>query len=47
MTSNTKVGVASKGSKLMMQKIANLHKKILDERLRDTLIWISPIEKDN
>lgn len=43
--SNTSKGQASKGSKFMMQIAASrLQKKIIDNKLNDELVWLSPIE---
>lgn len=46
--SNTSKGAAVKGSKFMIQIAAsNLAKVIIDKRLQDELIWLSPREEDN
>ena len=43
--SNTSKGKASKGSKFMMQIAASrLPKQIIDTKLNDELVWLSPIE---
>ena len=43
--SNTSKGKASKGSKFMMQIAASrLQKQIIDTKLNDELVWLSPIE---
>ena len=44
--SNTSKGKATKGSKLMMQIAASpLQKCIIDEKLGEELVWLSPIEE--
>lgn len=46
--SNTSKGKASKGSKHQMQRITlPQYKSLIDERLCDTLSWISPCENDD
>lgn len=43
--SNTSKGKASKGSKFMMQIAASrLQKQIIDTKINDELVWLSPIE---
>lgn len=43
--SNTSKGKATKGSKLMIQMAASpLQKYIIDEKLGEELVWLSPIE---
>lgn len=43
--SNTSKGRATKGSKLMIQMAASpLQKHIIDEKLGEELVWLSPIE---
>ena len=43
--SNTSKGRATKGSKLMIQLAASpLQKHIIDEKLGEELVWLSPIE---
>lgn len=47
MSSNTSKGIALKGSKLMMQKLVNSFKGILDKELEDELKWFSPLKEDD
>lgn len=43
--SNTSKGRATKGSKLMIQMAASpLQKHIIDEKLGEEVVWLSPIE---